>query len=81
MYKGLLNHYRELLSLVDVNAESILDVGCGSNDFLKLALRDLDKLKLAVGRRAWPQAYGTCNNWSTTAADLYARRRRAATVS
>ena len=49
MNSALLNHYRELLALVDGDTEKVLDVGCGSNDVLKLALRELPTLELAVG--------------------------------
>ena len=49
MNGALLNHYRELLTLVDGNAHTILDVGCGSNEVLKLALCELPTLELAVG--------------------------------
>ena len=49
MNSALLNHYRELLALVDGDTEKVLDVGCGSNEVLKLALRELPTLELAVG--------------------------------
>ena len=49
MNSALLNHYRELLTLIDGDTQRVLDVGCGSNYFLKFALRELPTLGLAVG--------------------------------
>lgn len=49
MNSALLNHYRELLTLIDGDTRKVLDVGCGSNHFLKFALRELPALELAVG--------------------------------